>query len=164
MVRNPALAALVLLCAAFAVGCGGPSKEEYAKEANGVCSQLRNDLPESQAGDDPAEVNRRIDQAMTKAVDRMKGLDRPDGEAGEQAEQFTAAYERFLNQDYRPGLKEIETAIARRDRDPRRDREAFLSAALALRDKVQGANAQNAQKSNLFAGQLGASECVVPKG
>ncbi len=153
MTRRLALVCTAVLCAALAAGCGGPSKEEYAKKANTVCSQIQKDLQSvSQGGQssNAAEINRRTDQAVNAfamGVKRIKDLDRPGGEAGEQAEQFTEAFERFLNRDYRPGVKRLQKAVSRRDR------QAIRAAALGLRNI-------NTQEVNRLAGQLGVSECA----
>ena len=153
MTRRPALACITVLCAAFAAGCGGPSKEEYAKEANGICSQIQKDLQSVSKGgqtNSASEINQRTDQAVkafATGVDRIKDLDRPGGEAGKQAEQFTAAFERFLKQDYRPGVEKLQKAVGSRDR------QAIRSAALGLRNI-------NTQDVNRLAGQVGVSECA----
>ena len=110
---NPRLSLTVLavLCAAVVAGCGGPSKEEYASEANGICAQIQKDLQQvSQGGqtNDPKEINERTDQAVqafTTGVNKINDLETPSGEAGEQAEQFSAAFEKFLKEDYQPGSR-----------------------------------------------------------
>ncbi|MBA3370456.1 MAG: hypothetical protein H0T96_03265, partial [Thermoleophilaceae bacterium] len=79
--------------------------------------------------------------------DRIKDLDRPGGDAGKQAEQFTAAFERFLKQDYRPGVEKLQKAVGNRDR------QAIRSAALGLRSI-------NTQDVNRLAGQVGVSKCA----
>jgi len=153
MTRRTTLACLAVVCAAVVAGCGGPSKEDYAQQANGICSQIQKDLQAvSQSGqtNDPKEINSRTDQAVkafSTGVDRIKGLDKPDGDAGEQAEQFTAAFEKFLEQDYRPGVEKLQKAVNSRDR------EQIRNAALSLRNI-------NTQDVNRLAGQLGVTECA----
>ena len=91
MNRTLALACTSVLSAAVVAGCGGPSKEEYAQQANGICSQIQKDLQQvSQSGqtNDPKEINERTDQAVdafSKGVNRIKDLDKPSGDAGKQA-------------------------------------------------------------------------------
>ncbi len=153
MQRRPAMVCTALLCSAFAAGCGGPSKEEYAREANSVCKQIQEDLQSvSQGGrtTNAAEINRRTDRAVkafASGVDRIKDLDRPSGDAGEQAEEFTEAFERFLNEDYRPGVERLQKAVSRRDR------QAIRGAALRLRNI-------DTQDVNRLSRQLGVSECA----
>jgi len=153
MSRRLALVCTAVLCAAFAAGCGGPSKEEYAKEANGICSKIQKDLQSVSRGgqtNDPAEINSRTDQAVkafSTGVEKIKGLDPPSGDAGKQAEQFSAAFERFLNDDYRPGVEKLQAAVSSGDR------KAVRTAALGLRNI-------NTQDVNRLAGQVGVSECA----
>lgn len=153
MSRRLALVCTALLCAAIATGCGGPSKEEYAKQANGICSQIQKDLQSVTRGGqstNAADINRRTDEAVkafAMGVSRIKDLDRPGGDVGKQAEEFTTAFERFLNQDYRPGVEKLQSAVQRRDR------QAIREAAVGLRNI-------NTQEVNRLAGQLGVSECA----
>lgn len=153
MSRRLALVCTAVLCAASVAGCGGPSKEEYAKEANGICSQIQKDLQAVGQGgqtNSRKELNRRTDQAVAAfamGVGRIKDLDPPGGEAGEQADQFVKAFERFLNEDYRPGVEKLQAAISSGDRQKVR------AAALGLRDI-------NTQEVNRLSGQLGVSECA----
>ena len=153
MNRSFALVCLVVLSAAVVAGCGGPSKEEYAQQANGICSQIQKDLQAvSQGGqtNDPEEINKRTDQAVdafSKGVNKIQGLEKPSGDAGKQAEQFTAAFEKFLEQDYKPGVEKLQEAVSSRDR------EKIRTAALNLRSI-------NTQDVNRLAGQLGVTECA----
>ncbi len=153
MNRSRALACLALLCAAVVAGCGGPSKEEYAEQANGICSQIQKDLQAvSQGGqtNDPKEINQRTDQAVdafSTGVNKIKGLDKPSGDAGEQAEQFEQAFEKFLEEDYQPGVEKLQKAVTSRDR------EQIRTAALELRNI-------NTQDVNRLAGDLGVTECA----
>ena len=152
---NPRLSLTVLavLCAAVVAGCGGPSKEEYASEANKICAQIQKDLQQvSQGGqtNDPKEINQRTDQAVqafSTGVNKINDLDTPSGEAGEQAEQFSAAFEKFLKEDYQPGVEKLQKAVSSRDR------EQIRAAALELRSI-------NTQDVNRLAGELGVTECA----
>jgi hypothetical protein len=147
------MASLALLSAAVVAGCGGPSKEEYAQQANGICAQIQKDLQSvSQGGqtNNPKEINQRTDQAVdafSKGVNKIKGLDKPGGEAGEQAEKFTNAFSKFLEEDYRPGVEKLQKAVSSRDR------QQIRTAALQLRNI-------NTQDVNRLAGQLGVTECA----
>lgn len=153
MNRMLALASLALLSAAVVAGCGGPSKEEYAQQANGICAQIQKDLQAvSQSGqtNDPKEINRRTDKAVdafSTGVNKIKGLEKPGGDAGEQAEQFTNAFSKFLEEDYRPGVERLQKAVSSRDR------QQIRTAALQLRNI-------NTQDVNRLAGQLGVTECA----
>jgi hypothetical protein len=153
MNRTSALACLAVLSAAVVAGCGGPSKEEYAQQANGICSQIQKDLQQvSQSGqtNDPKEINQRTDQAVdafSKGVDRLKGLEKPSGDAGEQAEQFEQAFANFLENDYQPGVEKLQKAVSSRDR------QQIRTAALQLRNI-------NTQEVNQLAGKLGVTECA----
>jgi hypothetical protein len=153
MTRRTTLACLAVLCAAIVAGCGGPSKEEYASKANGICSQIQKDLQSvSQGGqtNDPKEINRRTDQAVqafSTGVDKIKALDKPAGDAGKQAEQFSAAFQKFLDEDYKPGVDKLQQAVSSRDR------QKIRTAALNLRSI-------DTQNVNRLAGQLGVTECA----
>lgn len=153
MNRTLALACVSVLSAAVVAGCGGPSKEEYAQQANGICSQIQKDLQQvSQSGqtNDPKEINERTDQAVqafSKGVDRIKDLEKPSGDAGEQAEQFEKAFQNFLENDYEPGVEKLQKAVSSRDR------QQIRTAALQLRNI-------NTQEVNRLAGQLGVTECA----
>lgn len=153
MTRRPALAVTAVLCAAVVAGCGEPSKEEYATKANAICSDIQKDLSQvSQGGqtNDPGEINKRTGKAVdafSRGVSRIKDLDKPGGDAGDQAEQFTAAFQKFLDEDYRPGVKRLQEAVSSRDR------QKIRTAALALRDI-------NTQDVNRLATQLGVTQCA----
>ena len=153
MNRTFALACLAVLSAAVVAGCGGPSKEEYAQQANGICSEIQKDLQQvSQGGqtNDPKEINERTDQAVeafSKGVNRLKGLEKPGGDEGEQAEEFEQAFEDFLKNDYEPGVEKLQQAVSSRDR------QQIRTAAEQLRSI-------NTQEVNKLAGQLGVTECA----
>ncbi len=153
MSRRLAPVCTAVLCAALAAGCGGPSKEEYAVQANRICSEIQNDLRSVSRGgrsNGPDEIIRRTDRAVkafAKGVRRIKDLDRPGGDAGKQAELFTEEFESFLNRDYRPGVKRLQRAVSRRNR------QAIRNAALGLRDI-------NTQEVNRLSRQLGVTECA----
>jgi hypothetical protein len=153
MNRSFALVCLVVLSAAVVAGCGGPSKEEYAQQANGICSQIQKDLQAvSQGGqtNDPEEINKRTDQAVdafSKGVNKIQGLEKPSGDAGKQAEQFEQAFQDFLKNDYQPGVEKLQKAVSSKDR------QQIRSAALQLRNI-------NTQDVNRLATQLGVTECA----
>jgi len=153
MNRPQSLFCLAVLCAAVLAGCGGPSKEEFASEANAICSQIQGDLQKvSQGGqtNNPEEINQRTDQAVkafATGVDRIKELEKPGGDDGKKAEQFQAAFEKFLEEDYRPGVEKLQEAVSSRDR------QQIRTAALNLRNI-------NTQDVNRLASELGVRQCA----
>lgn len=153
MNRRPTLACLTVIAAAFAAGCGSPSPQEYAREANAICGQIQRDLQAVNQGGqttDPSEINRRTQRAVDafqRGVDRIEDLDRPSGEEGRRAEQFTQAFETFLTDKYRPGVQRLQRAVTRRNRA------AIRRAAQALRNI-------DTSEVNRLAEQLNVRECA----
>ena len=80
-------------------------------------------------------------------MNKINDLEKPSGDAGKQAEQFSAAFEKFLKEDYQPGVEKLQEAVASRDR------QKIRTAALELRNI-------NTQDVNRLAGQLGVTECA----
>ena len=112
------LAPLVLI--AVVAGCGGgadaPSKAEFAKQADAICAAAERHLTAigTNGGDRIAAVDKLIDETRG-TVDKLKALDRPDGAAGEAADQFIASLERDVEDKGVPALERLRDALRKRD-------------------------------------------------
>jgi hypothetical protein len=148
------LVVAALLVSATLASCGdeGPSKEDYAQDLDKICAaaedrfqELDNTNPESLA-----EVERlvaRIKSAGNAAIAKMEDLERPDGDAGEQAQRYLTAQRREWEQQAIPALDQLVGAVRRKD-------ELELRSAVRKLDALQNA------PSERIAAQLGADECA----
>jgi hypothetical protein len=150
----------VLIVSLGLVACGGdddsssssaPSRAEFAKAANRVCSQTDKDLEQvGQSADTPEEYAAAIDKAIDrtqKAADDLVALDRPEGKDGETAKQFVEGFHSELNDQLVPVLEEIKTAIKKKDAEG-------VRAAAAKLEKLE------TTPSDKPARELGATACV----
>jgi hypothetical protein len=155
-----ATAVLALLLAALALtACGGDddgadvSRENYAEQVNKVCDDVERDLRELNIGSaqTPADITALIDEVIVKsraAVNRLKRLERPGGDARETADRFVDTLEREFEEEALPALEDLGDAIRRGDR------RALAEAA----DRLNGL--ENAE-SDRFARELGADACAA---
>jgi len=114
--RRLAFAGLVLALAVVA-GCGGPSREEYVDEVNGICARIAQDIQRGaqRYRTQPERLLEERVRAFERGVEQVKSAERPGGETAEQAERFTRALETFLARQLRPGIAEVQRAVRRRD-------------------------------------------------
>jgi len=114
--RRLAFAGLVLALAVVA-GCGGPSREEYVDEVNGICARIAQDIQRGaqRYRTQPERLLEERVRAFERGVEQVKSAERPGGETGQQAERFTRALETFLAGQLRPGIAEVQRAVRRRD-------------------------------------------------
>jgi hypothetical protein len=146
---------LILVLGAVLAGCGGddaPSKEEFAQEADKVCAKVEDRIQELDNADpdSPAEFEQLIDDIKATGnagVAQLKDLERPDGDTGEQAEQFVTATTREWEQQGVPALDELVEAVRSKD-------EVALRAAGRKLDALENS------PSEKIATQLGADECA----
>ena len=122
--RTRALATTTLLSSALALGaCGGDSsvsKESYAQDLDEVCSDLEEQIEElgQTQATSADEVARRFDEirtAIRDAIARMKDLERPEGEDGNNAEDYVNRVEKTVNEEFLPALDELEEAVRTKD-------------------------------------------------
>jgi hypothetical protein len=147
------LAALVLPACDGGDDGDGVSREDYAEQVNEVCADVERELTELGIADAEtrAEITDLIDNVIAKAraaINRLKALERPSGDAGETADRFVEALERELETELFPALEDLGDAIRSGDR------EAAASAAERL------TRLENAE-SGRFARELGADACAV---
>jgi hypothetical protein len=154
--RGTAVLALVL-AALIPAACGGDedgvSRGDYAKRVNKVCHDAERGLRKLDIGsaETSAEVGALIDDVIAKsraAVDRLKGLERPSGDAGDAANRFVATLEREFANEALPALDDLKAAIRSGDR----------GAAADAADRLS--ELENTE-SDRFARQLGADSCAA---
>ena len=149
-----ALFAAMLLSGAL-VACGGddaPSKEEFAQNADKVCADVEDRFQQLDNADPDSlkELESMIGDIKSTGdagIKRLEGLERPDGDAGKQAEEFVSATKSEWNEQAVPALDELTKAA--RDKDE-----------VALRSAVRKLDALQNTPSEKIAEDLGADECA----
>jgi hypothetical protein len=149
--RIPSLGALVLISCLGLAACGGVSKEDYAEDLNEVCTDIEQKTEEIGQADvsNPSELSAQLDDiraAIKDGIERMKDIERPDGEDGETAEEYVTKLEETLNQEVLPALDELEEAVLAKD-------QAKVRAAAK---RLQGIDEEETDR---LAAELGADEC-----
>jgi hypothetical protein len=146
-----AAAPLTLIVIALGlVACGGgggsaPSKSEFAANANKICADTQKNLQNLGKATSTTEVANQIDKVigeMKKSVDQLKGLDQPDGSAGDAADKFVKATETDINGKGVPALEDLRDAIKKKDQ----------KAAQKAYQRLQAINTSNSQKLARDAG------------
>jgi hypothetical protein len=146
--------ATVLLPAALGLAAcgGGVSKEDYAQDLDEVCSDIEEkteQIGESQV-DNPAELSAQLNeirQAIREGIDRMKDIERPDGEDGDKAEEYVTKLEQTLNEQVLPALDELEAAVKAKDQ-------------VKIRAAATRLQAVDEEETDQLAEDLGADECA----
>src|SRR4029434_6799540 len=93
----------ILLVSVGLVACGGdddsgsaPSKAEYANNAEKICRDTEKELENIGKGaESPEHVANAIDKVIDQgrqAADDLVALERPEGEAGQSAEEFSEGF------------------------------------------------------------------------
>ena len=143
----------VLLLALVPVACGGsdaPSKDEFVKNAEQICSDAAKQLNDLGKATTPEEVADQLDKVIDetqKSVDDLSELERPVGDAGKQAQRFVAALESDIEDKGIPALEKLRDAI--KDKDTQAAQQAYQQlAAIETTD------------SDKLAKQLGADGCA----
>ena len=145
--------ALVLSLALVTVaGCGGTSKEDFAKEADQICKDVEKNIQQIGQGGTrtPQQAGSQIDKVEKESQDgvkRLRDLERPSGDDGETAKKFVDSLDKELNQQAIPALEELEKAVRDKDR----------GAATQALQKLQ---ALENTESDRYARELGADDCV----
>lgn len=153
-------APIVLSLLAFAVAsCGddddggdnnAPSRAEFAQRANQICRQAEQALENlGENAETPQDIVDTVDQVIeetTDAVDQLADLDRPEGEAGQAAEEFVDATRQDIENRAIPALEELREAIESADQ------QAITDAATRLRE-VEGSESDRAAR------EIGADDC-----
>jgi hypothetical protein len=153
------LAPILLCLLAFAIAsCGGgddgdeaPSQADFANRANEICRQTEASLEKvGEGAETPQEIVDAVDRVIAEsrdAVDQLADLDRPDGPAGQRAEEFVEATRRQIEDEGIPALEDLRGAIESGDR------KAVGEAAARLQNIDSG-------DSNRAAREVGAGECA----
>jgi hypothetical protein len=144
----------VLLLSAGLAACGGddaPSKEEFAQNANQICRDTQKEFEQiGKSAGNPKEVADAIDKVVDKskqAADDLVALDRPEGDDGKKAEQFTEGFKSELNDKMVPALEDLQAALRKKD----------VQGVQKAAANLQGLEAS---KSDQYARELGATACV----
>jgi hypothetical protein len=152
-------AVLAFLLASIALpACGGDdgdgvSREDYAERVDRVCGDVERELRQlNLAGAETrAEITGLIDDVIVKsrgAVDRVKAIERPEGDAGETAGRFVGTLDRELEQEVLPALEDLKNAIRSGDRE-------------AAADAAERLSTFENTESDRFARELGADGCAA---
>ena len=147
------LAPFLLLSALLLAACGGVSKEDYAKDLDEVCVDIEKtteEIGQAQVSN-PSELSAQLDdirKAIQDGIERMKDLERPDGDDGETAEQYVTKLEQTLNREVLPALDDLEKAVVAKDQ----------GAIRAAATRLQGIDEEETDR---LAAELGADECAA---
>ena len=147
------LAALVASAPLALVACGGGvSTEEYADDLDAVCTEIEEQTQEigQVQPEDPDELSRQLDElreAIRSGIERMRAIERPDGEDGERAEQYVNQLEQAFDEQVVPALEDLESAV--------RD-----GATGRIREAAQRLQAIDEEDTQELARELGADECA----
>jgi hypothetical protein len=144
---------LLSLLALTVASCDGdaPSQRDFADQANEICRNAKQALKSvGEGARSPDEIVKAIDRVIEESrdtVDDLADLERPDGEAGERAEEFVDATRREIEGEGIAALEELREAVENRDQ------EAAQQIAERLREIDTGA-------SNEAARKVGADACA----
>jgi hypothetical protein len=117
--RTTALAAAVVSLGVGACSDGG-SREDYAERLNEICEDVESKVNEldSTRAETPQEAAALIEDVIAetrRAARRVEGVERPDGDAGEQAERFVRTLQREVDREAIPALEALRAAVRAQD-------------------------------------------------
>jgi len=124
-VRAARPAALIAAIGLTVAGCGGgsgaPTTAEYARNADRLCVQLEQQVSEAERGSptSAAEIGAyadRVARALSRGVQALDNVRRPDGKDGEKAKAYVDELRRQVDDEARPALRELKAAAARGDK------------------------------------------------
>jgi hypothetical protein len=153
------LAPILFSLLAFAVAsCGGgddgdeaPSQADFAQRANEICRQAEASLEQvGEEAETPQDIVDAVDRVIEEsrdAVDQLADLDRPEGPAGQRAEEFVEATRKEIEDQGIPALEDLRGAIESGDQ------KAVGEAAARLQSI-------DSSDSNRAAREIGAGECA----
>jgi hypothetical protein len=146
---------LVCLLAVGVASCGGgdddgPSQQDFAERANDICRETDQSLEDvaPEDADSPEDLADAVDKVIEEArstVDEIADLERPEGEAGETAQEFVDST-RDQTQQAIPMLEDL------RDGLEAEDQQAVQDAAARLQKLGESS-------SNEAARKIGANAC-----
>jgi Tfp pilus assembly protein PilP len=154
--RAGALIALGSIVAVAVAGCGGgsdsSSKQDFAKKADQICADTQarvTKLSKSNPKSRPELVNyiEQLKAAAADGVKRLSALERPEGDAGKTAKQFTDLLEQQYTNEVVPALDRLRKAVNERDK------KGLKAASKSLQDIDD-------TQTNRLATELGAKGCA----
>jgi formate dehydrogenase maturation protein FdhE len=145
----------VSLVAIGIAGCGGddgPTKKEFAANADKICSDIQRQgesIGQSQPDSlqEVATIADRAEKAVRDGVSRLEKLERPSGDAGKQAKEFVDTLKTELDTEFVPALRELKSAAQEKD-------------AKGLRTAAEKLQKLDTSKSEKLARDLGATACA----
>ena len=147
----------ILFVSVGLVACGGdddssaPSKKEFANNAEQICRDTEKKIEKiGGSAETPEDVADTIDKVIKEsqdAADQLVDLDRPEGADGETAKRFTEGFQQELNEKLVPALKDLKSALEKKD-------PVAAQKAAAELQKLE------ATESDKAARELGANACV----
>ena len=149
-------AAALLAGLTFTLGaCGGedgPTREEFAEEANTVCADLEKSLDGlSESNPSSAEeLVSTVDDLQSEvdgAIDRLQEIEQPSGEDGEAAKAFVDGLSEQVDQEIKPAFADMKKAAQEEDQQ-------------LLGQAVQQLQAVDSEKTNELAREAGADGCA----
>jgi hypothetical protein len=148
--RRPLLALLLLTL--LAAGCGGVSKEDYAEDLDAVCADIEQKTQEIGEAEvnNPGDLTAQLDDiraAIRDGIERMKDIERPDGEDGETAKQYVTKLEETLNGQVLPALDDLDAAVRAKDQ-------------AKIREAATRLQAIDEEETDQLAEDLGAGDCA----
>ncbi len=152
MRRSGIVAGLLALGIAGCGGDDGPTKKEFAADANKICQDIERqsqNLGESQP-DSLSEISSFADKAektVRDGVSRLQKLERPSGADGDKAKQFVDRLKSELDTKFVPALRELKTAAEEKD-------------AKGLRSAAEKLQKVDTTESDKLARELGATACA----
>ena len=146
------LLVLVLGLAACGGGDGdAPSKGDFAARADDICKHAETALQNvGENAKSPDEIAAAVDKVIDetqKSIDDLQDLERPDGEAGENAKEFVDALSSDIEDKGIPALEDLRDAL--KDNDQKAAQEAA--------QKLQAIETTNSDK---LARDIGAKGCA----
>jgi hypothetical protein len=155
--RRPRLAALaaVVAVAVGAAGCGddGPSREEYARQADRVCAEIDREV--RRVGQvrprniqEVVQIVNRLQSTVGRGIDRLRRLERPAGEDGETAQRFVGALDQEFRGQLVPAFDSLRASARRRD-------------ARGVQRALTRLRRLSSEESERYARQLGARACTA---
>ena len=149
-----ALAAAVLAgLALVATACGGgPSKADFVKEANAVCTDLEKSLeklgesnPES--ADELAQTVDDLQKEVDAGITRLKDIELPGGEDGDKAKAFVDEFSTQVEDEIQPAFADLKKGAQEQDQK-------------LLSDAAQQLQSIDSEKADKLAREAGANECA----
>jgi methyl-accepting chemotaxis protein len=99
-----------------AAGCGGedaPTQAEYAEQVERICSEQQEKLQGLEEPGSVEDIPRFADEIGTtvrETTTRIERVERPSGEAGDQAERFVGALRGDVDRQFSPRLQQMKSA------------------------------------------------------